>query len=192
MKALEEKILAEGQVCPGNVLKVGSFLNHRIDVDFMMEMGKEIARLFSDANINKIVTIEASGIAIAVAAAAAMHVPVVFAKKHKTSNIPGDVYSSMVYSFTHKTEYPVVISREFLSPEDRVLIVDDFLAHGNALNGLSDIVRQSGGSVEGMAIAIEKGFQQGGDKLRAQGMRVESLAIVDEMNDGKIVFRPQD
>lgn len=191
MRELEEKILAEGQVCPGNILKVGSFLNHRIDVDFLMKMGKEIARLFENCNINKIVTIEASGIAIAVAAAAAMHVPVVFAKKHKTLNIPGDVYSSMVYSYTHRTEYPVVISREFLSDKDRVLIVDDFLAHGNALHGLADIVNQAGAGVEGMAIAIEKGFQHGGDELRATGMRVESLAIVDAMNDGKINFRAQ-
>ncbi len=189
MKALEEKILAEGEVHPGNVLKVGSFLNHRIDTDFLMEMGAEIARLFADCKINKIVTIEASGIAIAVAAAAVMHVPVVFAKKHKTLNIPGDVYSSMVYSFTHKAEYPVVISKEFLSSQDRVLIVDDFLAHGNALIGLVDIAKQAGATVEGAAIAIEKGFQRGGDKLRATGMRVESLAIVEEMSDNSITFR---
>ena len=189
MKALEQKILAEGQVCPGNVLKVGCFLNHRIDVDFLMQMGEEIARLFKTENINKIVTIEASGIAIAVAAAAAMHVPVVFAKKHKTSNIPGDVYSSMVYSYTHKTEYPVVISKEFLESDDRVLIVDDFLAHGNAINGLMDIIAQAGAKTVGVSAAIEKGFQGGGDKLRESGLHVESLAVVDAMEDGNIVFR---
>ena len=189
MKALEDKILSEGQVCPGNVLKVGGFLNHRIDVDFLMQMGEEIARLFKNDNVNKIVTIEASGIAIAVAAAACMHVPVVFAKKHKTSNIPEDVYSSMVYSYTHKTDYPVVISKDFLGSNDRVLIVDDFLAHGNAINGLADIIAQAGGETVGVAIAIEKGFQGGGDKLRESGVHLESLAIVDKMDDTSIVFR---
>ena len=189
MKALEDKILTEGQVCPGNVLKVGCFLNHRIDVDFLMLMGEEIARLFKNDNINKIVTIEASGIAIAVAAAAAMHVPVVFAKKHKTSNISNDVYSSMVYSYTHKTEYPVVISKDFLNADDRILIVDDFLAHGNAINGLMDIISQSGAKTVGVSAAIEKGFQGGGDKLRESGLHVESLAIVDSMDDTSIVFR---
>lgn len=189
MKALEQKILSEGKVCPGNVLKVGSFLNHRIDVDFLVEMGKEISNLFSQHNINKIVTIEASGIAIAVAAASVMHVPVVFAKKHKTLNIPGDVYSSMVYSYTHQTDYPVVISRDFLSSDDRVLIIDDFLAHGNAVNGLIDIVKQSGATVEGVAVAIEKGFQGGGDELRAEGIHLESLAVIDSMTDCGITFR---
>ena len=189
MKALEEKILRDGKICPGNVLKVGNFLNHQIDADFLMEIGEEISALFKGVGINKIVTIEASGIAIAVAAAAKMHVPVVFAKKHKTSNISNDVYSSMVYSYTHKTEYPVVISKEFLSKNDKVLIVDDFLAHGNAINGLIDIATQAGAEVLGISAAIEKGFQGGGDKLREQGLRVESLAIVDSMTDDSITFR---
>ncbi len=189
MKALEDKILLEGTVCPGNILKVGSFLNHRIDADFLMEMGAEIKSLFANEDINKIVTIEASGIAIAVAAAANMHVPVVFAKKHQSLNVTGDVYSSMVYSYTHTKTYPIVISREFLSADDKILIVDDFLAHGNAVNGLIDIAKQAGAEVKGVAIAIEKGFQNGGDELRATGLRVESLAIVDSMSDDSLTFR---
>ncbi len=189
MKALEEKILSEGKVCPGNILKVGSFLNHRIDADFLMEMGAEIKRLFEDEDINKIVTIEASGIAIAVTAAANMHVPVVFAKKHQSLNVTGDVYSSMVYSYTHAKNYPIVISRDYLSSDDKILIVDDFLAHGNAVNGLIDIAKQAGAEVKGVAIAIEKGFQSGGDELRASGIRVESLAIVDSMSDDSLTFR---
>ena len=189
MKALEEKILLEGKVCPGNILKVGSFLNHSIDADFLMEMGAEIKRLFENEGINKIVTIEASGIAIAVTAAANMHVPVVFAKKHQSLNVTGDVYSSMVYSYTHERNYPIVISREFLSADDKILIVDDFLAHGNAVNGLIDIAKQAGAEVKGIAVAIEKGFQGGGDELRATGIHVESLAIVDSMSDDSLTFR---
>ena len=189
MKALEEKILAEGQVFPGNILKVSSFLNHQLDVDFLMLMGEEIARLYKDTKIDKILTIEASGIAIAVAAAAHMHLPVVFAKKNKTTNILADVYSSRVMSFTHNTEYQVVVSKEHLKEGENILIIDDFLAIGNALNGLMDIVSQSGGKTAGIAIAIEKGFQKGGDKLREQGIRVESLAIIDGMDDNSITFR---
>ncbi len=189
MKALEQKIINEGTVLPGNILKVGSFLNHQIDVAFLMEMGEEIARLFKDCGVNKILTIEASGIAIAVAAAAKMNVPVVFAKKNKTSNISDDVYSADVKSFTHGTTYKVVVSKEFLNNNDKVLIVDDFLANGNALIGLKEIVETSGGTAVGAAIAIEKGFQGGGDALRAQGFKVESLAIVDKMTDTDIIFR---
>lgn len=189
MKALEQKILSEGKVLPGNILKVGSFLNHRIDADFLMEMGAEIKRLFENYDINKIVTIEASGIAIAVAAATNMHVPVVFAKKNQSLNISGDVYSSMVYSYTHSKNYPIVISKEFISSDDKILIVDDFLAHGNAVNGLIDIAKQAGASVMGVAIAIEKGFQNGGDQLRACGIKVESLAIVETMSEDSLTFR---
>ncbi len=191
MQALEEKILKDGKVLPGHILKVGNFLNHQLDVDFLMEMGKEISELYKDAGINKIVTIETSGIAIAVAAAAYMHVPVVFAKKNKTSNISDGVYSTMVHSFTHGTDYKVVISKEFLGEDDNILIIDDFLALGNALNGLLDIASQAKAKVSGFAIAIEKGFQEGGDKLREQGYRVESLAIVDSMSDDSLVFRKQ-
>lgn len=191
MVALEEKILKEGKVLPGNILKVGSFLNHQIDVDFIMEMGKEIARLFGGEKITKILTIETSGIPIAVAAAAAMHIPVVFAKKHKTSNVSGDVYKTVVHSYTHGTDYTVVVESDYLSDKDNVLIVDDFLANGKALKGLLDIVAQAGASSAGAVCAIEKGFQHGGDELRADGVRVESLAIIDSMEDGRVVFRKQ-
>ena len=191
MKALEDKILAEGKVLPGNILKVGSFLNHKLDVDFLMEMGKEIARLYKDCGVNKLVTIETSGIAIAMAAAAQMHVPVVFAKKNKSSNIDSNVYSTEVHSYTHGKDYTIVISKDFISENDNIVIVDDFLALGNALNGLIDITKQAGAKVSGFAIAIEKGFQGGGDKLRAQGMRVESLAIIDSMDDDSLTFRKQ-
>ena len=191
MKALEEKILKEGKVLPGNILKVGSFLNHQLDVDFIMEMGKEIARLFENSDVTKILTIETSGIAIAVGAAAAMHIPVVFAKKNKTSNISGDVYKTVVHSYTHGTDYTVVVEKDYLKNGDNILIVDDFLANGKALAGLFDIISQSGATAAGAACAIEKGFQRGGDQLRAEGIRVESLAIIDSMEDGNIVFRAQ-
>ena len=191
MKALEEKILKEGKVLPGNILKVGSFLNHQLDVDFIMEMGKEIARLFENSDVTKILTIETSGIAIAVGAAAAMHIPVVFAKKNKTSNISGDVYKTVVHSYTHGTDYTVVVEKDYLKKDDNILIVDDFLANGKAIAGLFDIISQSGASAAGAACAIEKGFQRGGDQLRAEGIRVESLAIIDSMEDGNIVFRTQ-
>lgn len=189
IKALEEKILREGEVLPGNILKVGNFLNQQIDTAFLKEIGKEIARLYKDSGVNKIFTIEASGIAIAVAAAYEMNVPVVFAKKNRSDNISGDTYVTKVDSFTHKTTNTIVVSREFIGADDKILIVDDFLANGNALIGLCDIVKQAGATVAGAAIAIEKGFQKGGDKLRESGMRVESLAIVDSMTDNGIVFR---
>lgn len=192
MKALEEKILKEGTVLAGNILKVGSFLNHKLDVDFIMEMGKEIARLFSDCKVTKILTIETSGIAIAVGAAAQMHIPVVFAKKNKTGNLSGELYTTVVHSYTHGTDYNVVVSKEFLSSDDRVLIIDDFLANGKALLGLIDIVNQAGATLVGASCAIEKGFQQGGDKLREQGIRVESLAIIESMDNGCLTFRKTD
>ena len=191
MKALEDKILAEGQVYPGNILKVSSFLNHQLDVDFLMSMGEEISRLYADTKIDKILTIEASGIAIAVAAAAYMHVPVVFAKKNKTTNILADVYSSQVKSYTHNEVYQVIVSKEHLHKGENILIIDDFLAIGNAIHGLRDIVGQAGGKTQGIAIAIEKGFQGGGDELRKKGIRVESLAIVDSMTDDSVKFRQQ-
>ena len=184
MKALEEKILKEGKVLPGNILKVGSFLNHQIDVDFIMEMGREAARLFEDEGITKILTIETSGIAIAVGAGAAMHVPVVFAKKHKSSNVSGEVLSTVVHSYTHGTDYTVVVEKDYIKPDDKILLVDDFLANGKALLGLIDIAEQAGA-----CCAIEKGFQKGGDSLRADGIRVESLAIIDSMSDDSVTFR---
>ncbi len=189
MKALEEKILKEGVVLPGNILKVTSFLNHRLDVDFLMEMGKEISHLFESEKPNIILTVETSGIAIAMAAAAAMHLPVVFAKKHKSHNISGEVYSAVVHSYTHGVDYTIVVNKEYLKEKDRVLIVDDFLANGKALEGLIDIVGQAGAKVVGCSCAIEKGFQQGGDRLREKGVKVESLAIVESMSDGSLTFR---
>lgn len=191
MKALEEKILREGTVLPSHILKVGSFLNHQIDVDFIMEMGKEIHRLYKNDKITKILTIETSGIPIAVGAAADMHIPVVFAKKNKTGNISGELYSTVVHSYTHGTDYNVVVSKDFLNDNDNILIIDDFLANGKALLGLIDIVGQASAKVAGCAIAIEKGFQKGGDNLREQGIRVESLAIIDSMDDTSITFRAQ-
>lgn len=190
MKALEERILKDGTVLPGNVLKVGSFLNHQIDVDFIMEMGREIDRLFKADRPTKILTVETSGIAIAVGAGAAMHLPVVFAKKNKTSNLSGEVLSTVVHSYTHGVDYTVVVEKAYLNREDRVLIIDDFLANGKALLGLIDIVNQSGAVTVGAACAIEKGFQKGGDALRESGIRVESLAIIESMENG-VVFREQ-
>ena len=188
MKVLEEKIAKEGKVLPGNVVNVSGFLNHRLDVGLIMEIGKEIARLYP-TGVNKILTIESSGIAIAVCAAAQMHVPVVYAKKGKTINLQNDVYSTQVDSFTHKIAHNVIVSKEYLTKDDRVLIVDDFLANANAIRGLISLVGQAGGKVEGCAVAIEKGFQGGGDKLRSEGVRVESLAIIDELTDDGIKFR---
>lgn len=189
MKALEEKILKEGTVLPGNILKVASFLNHKLDVDFLMEMGKEIARLYEGTGVNKILTVETSGIAIAMAAAATMHVPVVFAKKHKSGNLSGEMYQTVVHSYTHGVDYNIVVSRDFLDSNDKILIIDDFLANGKALNGLIDIVGQAGAELIGCSCAIEKGFQGGGDALREQGIRVDSLAIVDAMSDDSLTFR---
>ncbi len=189
MKALENKILNEGKVYDGGILKVGGFLNQQIDSDFMMEMGEEIARLYKNDNITKVLTVEASGIAVALAAGASLHVPALFAKKHNTSNIQSDVYSSVVYSFTHQTEYNIVVSKDYISKDDKVLIVDDFLAKGNAIVGLIDIVKQAGAELAGCAVAIEKGFQRGGDGLREKGIRVEALALIDSMSENSIVFR---
>ncbi len=189
MKALQERILKDGKVLPGHVLKVGSFLNHQIDTPFMMEMGKEIARIFEQDKPTKILTIEASGIALGIAAAAAMGLPMVFAKKKKSINVEDDLYSTIVHSYTHNIDYRVVVSKENLTAEDRILIVDDFLANGCAIRGLMDLVAQAGGTVVGCTTAIEKGFQGGGDKLRAEGIKVESLAVIDEMTDNSLVFR---
>jgi len=188
MKQMEEKIRKEGKVLPGGILKVGGFLNQQIDTDFLKDMGREIARLFSDGGVTKILTIEASGIAVAVAAGMTMGVPVVFAKKHKTSNVDGDPYSTVVHSFTHNMDYTVVVSRDYLTAADRVLLVDDFLANGAALRGLIELVRLSGATLVGACAAIEKRFQGGGDKLRAEGVRVESLAVIEKMTDGEILF----
>ena len=189
MELMKEKILSEGIVLPGGILKVGSFLNHMIDTVFMEEAGREIARLFKDDEPTKILTIEASGIGIAVAAGMIMRIPVLFAKKTGSSNVSGGVYSAKVHSFTHGTENTVIVSREYLDETDKILIVDDFLANGCALSGLIKIVEEAGATLIGCCAAIEKGFQHGGDMLREKGYRVESLAIIDEMDDGRIKFR---
>lgn len=191
MKLLEERIRKDGTVKAGNVLKVDSFLNHQMDIDLFNEMGKEWARLFADRKITKILTVEVSGIGIACVAAQHFHVPVVFAKKSQSVNIDGEVYSTKIESFTHKRVYDVIVSKKFLHPEDHILIIDDFLANGCALEGLIDIVNKAGASVEGVGIAVEKGFQKGGDLIRSKGIRVESLAIVESMDDktGEITFR---
>lgn len=189
VKRMEEMILKEGQVLPGGILKVGSFLNQRIDTAFLKEIGEEIARLYAGCGVTKILTVEASGIAIAVAAGLQMEVPVVFAKKHKTSNVDGEVYAAVTHSFTHGEDYNMVVSRDYLCPEDQVLLVDDFLANGSALKSLVDLCRQAGARVVGAAVAIEKGFQMGGDSMRAAGYRVESLALIDSMEDDSIQFR---
>ena len=187
MKLLEEKIVNDGVIKSGNVLKVDSFLNHQIDVPFVAELGKELKRLFADRNITKILTIEASGIGIACVAA-------MYAKKSSGSNMDKDVYFTQIYSYTHSKTNDVVVSKRFLSQTDHVLIIDDFLANGCALEGLIDIVRQSGATVEGVGVAVEKGFQGGGDKLRKAGYNLHSLAIIDKMDakTNTVVFRHEE
>lgn len=189
MKELEEKILSEGVVLPGEILKVGSFLNQQIDVSFLMKMGAEVARLYEGEEITKVLTIEASGIAFAYAIAANLGVPMAFAKKHSTANVSGELYTALVHSYTHNQDNNIVISKEYLLPTDKVLIADDFLAVGGALGGLLSIVEQAKASLVGCAIAIEKGFQKGGDRLREKGIRVESLAIIESMSDDSLTFR---
>lgn len=193
MNFLEERIIKDGIVKEGNVLKVDSFLNHQMDIALFDEMGAEFKKRFADANINKIVTIEASGIGIACIVARHFNVPVVFAKKSKSINIDGDVYKAEVESFTHKCKNNVIVSRKFLGPDDHVLIIDDFLANGCALQGLISIVNEAGGTVEGIGIAVEKGFQNGGRIIRNLGFHLESLAIVESMDaaSGEIIFRQQ-
>ena len=192
MELLEQRIREQGQVRPGNILKVDCFLNHQLDVELLDEIGKDFYRLYKDEGINKILTIEASGIAIACMTARYFHVPVVFAKKAKSKNLDGEVFTSVVHSYTYGRDYDITLARKFLGPQDKVLIVDDFLAVGKAMNGLLDICKQAGAQVGGIGIAIEKGFQPGGAALRAAGYRVTSLAIVDGMgDDGSLEFRPQ-
>ena len=191
MELLKQRILKDGIVKDGNVLKVDSFLNHQMDVELYNEMGKEFRRLFPSEKINKILTIEASGIGIACIAAQYFHVPVVFAKKSQSINLDGEQYSTRIESFTHKRVYDVIVSKKYLQKGDRVLIIDDFLANGCAVSGLIDLIESAGAEIEGVGIAVEKGFQEGGKLLRGRGIRVESLAIVESMDDktGEIVFR---
>lgn len=189
MRLLEQRILQDGTVETGNVLKVDSFLNHQMDVALFAEMGKEFFRLFGSCNVTKILTIEASGIGIACIAAEYFHVPVVFAKKSKANNLGEDIYTSRVHSYTRGTDYDIRVGQRYLLPEDRVLLIDDFLANGCALMGLCDVVRQAGAALVGAGIAIEKGFQQGGRLLREQGLRVESLAVIESMDEDGVTFR---
>ena len=191
MNCLEERIIKDGIVKEGNVLKVDSFLNHQMDIELFNEMGKEWKKRFEGKNINKILTIEASGLGIACIVAQHFNVPVVFAKKSKSINIEGEMYTAEVESFTHKNKNQVIVSKRFLNKDDHVLIIDDFLANGCALQGLIQIVQQAGGTVEGIGIAVEKGFQTGGKIIRNLGFQLESLAIVEEMNweTGEIKFR---
>ena len=194
MKELKDRIRRDGKIKAGNVLKVDSFLNHQMDIKLFEAIGREFKRRFADAEVNKILTIEASGIGIACVAAQSFQVPVVFAKKTETKNIAGEVYTTKVESFTHGRIYDIIVSKEFLGKGDKVLLIHDFLANGKALEGLAQIVKDSGAELVGAGIVIEKGFQVGGDMLRAKGIRVESLAIVDSMDEktGTIVFRGDD
>lgn len=191
MQLLKERIRKDGKIMAGNVLKVDSFLNHQMDTELFQEIGKEFRRRFADVQVNKILTIEASGIGIACVVAQSFHVPVVFAKKTKTKNIAGDVYTSKVESYTHGRVYDIIVSKEFLGKGDKVLLVDDFLANGKALEGLAALVEESGAELAGAGIVIEKGFQVGGNLIRSRGIRLESLAIVESMDEkmGTIVFR---
>lgn len=192
MKLLEEKILSCGTVLPGNILKVDSFLNHQLDVSLLSELGKEFYRLFADSNITRILTVEASGIPIACFAAQHFGVPVVFAKKGHHKNIGNDVYTAEVFSFTKGTSYTVFVSKKYINPGDNVLVIDDFLANGQAVLGLKKIIEDAGANLMGVGIAIEKGFQNGGKEIRAQGVKLKSLAIVDSMTDDSISFREDD
>ena len=191
VKLLEDRIRRDGVVLNEDVLKVDSFLNHQMDVELFNEMGKEFKRLFADKPINKILTIEASGIGIACIVAQSFHVPVVFAKKSQSVNIDGDLYTSKVESFTHKRVYDIIVSKKFLSADDHVLIIDDFLANGCAVMGLIDLINEAGATLEGVGIAVEKGFQQGGKLIREKGIRLESLAVIESMDaaTGEIKFR---
>lgn len=190
MELLKERILKDGKVRDGGILKVDSFLNHQIDIALLNQIGREFKRRFSGEAITKIITIEASGIAIACITAQYFGVPVVFAKKSASKNIDGDVYTSKIRSFTHGNEYTAMLEKRFLTSDDRILIIDDFLATGTAQFGLLDIARQASAAVAGIGIVIEKGFQGGGDKLRAAGYNLQSLAIIDSMENNRIRFRP--
>ena len=191
MNFLEERIVKDGIVKEGNVLKVDSFLNHQMDIELFDQIGAEFKKRFADKNINKILTIEASGIGIACIVAKHFHVPVVFAKKSQSINIDGDVYSTKIESFTHKKVYDVIVSKKYIGKDDHILLIDDFLANGCALEGLINLVQSAGATVEGIGIAVEKGFQEGGKRIREKGVQLESLAIVDAMDSktGEITFR---
>ncbi len=190
MQLLKDRIIRDGKIKSGNVLKVDSFLNHQMDITLFGEIGKEFKQRFQDSEVTKILTIEASGIGIACIAAQYFNVPVVFAKKNQTKNIAGEVYTSQVESFTHGRVYDIIVSKQFINQEDKILIIDDFLANGKALIGLSKLVKDAGATLVGAGIVIEKGFQEGGSVIRESGIRVESLAIIDAMSEEEgITFR---
>lgn len=189
MELLERAITEKGKVLPGGVLKVGSFLNNQLDIKLLSAMADDIYEKFKGEGVNKILTVEASGIAIAVLVAQRFNCNALFAKKSKTANVDGELYSAKCFSFTHKNENTLIVPKEFLGKGDKVLITDDFLAHGEAVNALTDIVEQAGAILAGVAIAVEKGFQGGGDGLRAKGVNLYSLAVIDSMEEGKVVFR---
>ena len=189
MEALKHAIKEKGKVLNGGVLKVGSFLNNQMDIKLISEMGKDIYKKFKDCGVNKILTVEASGIAIAAITAQFFNCNAVFAKKSKTANLDGEFYSAKCFSFTHKNENTLIVPKEYLSEDDKILIIDDFLAHGEAVNALTDIVGQADATLAGVAIAIEKGFQGGGDALRKKGVNLYSLAVIDSMENGEVVFR---
>ena len=189
MKELEERILRDGKVLGGNILQVGGFINQQIDTTFTTKLAREVYSLYSSSSVTKVLTIEASGIAFGFAVALQFDVPLVFAKKSRTSNVDGEVLFAPIHSYTHGNDYKATVSAEYISPDDNVLIVDDFLANGEALRGLIKIVKDAGASVVGAAVEIEKGFQGGGDRLRSEGIRVESLAIIESMSESGITFR---
>lgn len=189
MRILQERIQKEGKILPGNIVKIDGFLNHQVDIQLMQAIAKEFKRLFPSPQINKILTVEASGIALAAVTAIEYGVPMVFAKKAKSDNIEGGLYQSDIYSYTYKKKVTLLLSKQWLTPNDHVLIVDDFLANGEALRGLIEIVQQSGATLVGVGIAVEKGFQPGGQKLREQGIALKSLAIIEEASENGIRFR---
>ncbi len=191
MELLKQKILREGRVENGDILKVDSFLNHQLDIELLNEIGKEFKKRFAEENINKILTIEASGIAIACITAQYFHVPVVFAKKTESRNLDKETYESNVYSYTKEKNYKIRVSKRYIDKRDNILILDDFLANGKALLGLKDIIEQANANLVGAGIVIEKGFQKGGDLLRNDGVRVDSLVIIDSLENGRIEFREQ-
>ncbi|MBE5780325.1 MAG: xanthine phosphoribosyltransferase [Clostridiales bacterium] len=191
MKALQERIAKEGRIIDGRIIKVDGFLNHRVDVELLNDMGKEFHRIFGEKGITKILTAEASGIAVAVIAAQYFHVPVVFAKKAKSDNIEGGLYASEIFSYTYNKKVTFLVSKQWLGSDDKVLIIDDFLANGEAVRGLVDIVAMAGAELCGIGVAVEKGFQDGGKKLREQGIDLHSLAIIDGVVDGKFIFREE-
>lgn len=189
MELLERAIMEKGKVLSGGILKVGAFLNNQIDINLVSAMGKDIYEKFKDCGVTKILTVEASGIAIAVITAQFFNCNAVFAKKSKTANVDGELFTAKCFSFTHKDENTLIVPKEYLDKNDTVLIIDDFLAHGEAVNALTEIVEQAGAKLAGVSIAIEKGFQGGGDELRRKGVNLYSLAVIDSMENGQVVFR---